>query len=977
MISAVAAYNTANTARSKTPIYVVKINQHPVMLMSAWTLSEASGQRADYTGRNDLTPNNSPTTSTGKVNSTCVHLTAASSQYLNRLVYESGNLILNDESFMVAAWAYLDSKGAVRYICSHWANDVATNQSWGLRYRNTTDRFEFFIGYTDGTSTVVAANTLGSPSTGTWYLVIGWFDRFANTINIQVNNGTVDSAATATTALQGSLTDFRVGAINVSGITDYWDGRIDDLSLWRRILTSAERTTLYNGGTGNLFTTITDPNPVTYATAPNSARDNIGSYLFEPGIIEYETAVDRGETGPISRCSFALKDTGNVISSLVATGLIGYKVRIYAGFYTIPFSSFVQIYGGRITEVQRGGSGRYYFTCRSFLTYAQDKLIFDDASTTLQVAVNSSDTTFTVADASSFPNAQSTPQVFRRMILIENNELCDYRGRTKLSSGLWNLTSVVRSGATGFPFPPLFGGPVSHAQNSVVRYLPRMGSHVTETNQASQSWMHPMRYLPDVLNNVGNAGLGDFVIPLDSSFSAAEIALGRALQMRYVFGDAVNGKSAIEQLCRDIGCYLVERADGRLGVKLIPLAPHLHAAWKLEESSGERVDVMHVNRSRNYNLTASGSPGSTTGKIGSAVQLTAASSQYLWRTYNGIQPGAEDFCAAAWVYLDSKGAARTICGQWDSATAADQAWVLWYDNGTDRFIFSIKDSAGTIVQLQATTFGSPSTGTWYLIIASWDGDSYVMSISVNNGTADTTAGVRPVPTNEEFRVGAMGNGGGTVNYWDGRIDELGLWFNHILTASESSWLYNSGNGRAIEDFPANFPSSSPSSVDTVDDSYAMDRPRWVRNGEQAFNHVIVHYDHIPVTDKYSSTFDYRNDALIAASGKDIPFEIFSKGIRSRFFVSSTFCWYDTAERFLMDLCERYIQRFGREAPFISSQIRYTKHLIESMNDVTATFDQVVDLTTGGRTLTNASVEISKWRLDFSTHQIEMEFAKLP
>ena len=79
----------------------------------------------------------------------------------------------------------------------------------------------------------------------------------------------------------------------------------------------------------------------------------------------------------------------------------------------------------------------------------------------------------------------------------------------------------------------------------------------------------------------------------------------------------------------------------------------------------------------------------------------------------------------------------------------------------------------------------------------------------------------------------------------------------------------------------------------------------------------------------------------------------------------------------MQLAERYIQRFGREAPFISAKTLYSKHLIESMNDATVTFDQVVDLSTGSRSLTSAAVEVSKMRQDFRDHTVEFEFAKYP
>jgi hypothetical protein len=69
----------------------------------------------------------------------------------------------------------------------------------------------------------VYANALGTPATGTWYFVVGWHVSANNTLNIQVNNGTVNSVAWSAEVLSGSA-DFAIGARRDT-LPLYFDGR--------------------------------------------------------------------------------------------------------------------------------------------------------------------------------------------------------------------------------------------------------------------------------------------------------------------------------------------------------------------------------------------------------------------------------------------------------------------------------------------------------------------------------------------------------------------------------------------------------------------------------------------------------------------------------------------------------------------------------------------------------------------------------
>ena len=111
-----------------------------------------------------------------------------------------------------------------------------------------------------------------------------------------------------------------------------------------------------------------------------------------------------------------------------------------------------------------------------------------------------------------------------------------------------------------------------------------------------------------------------------------------------------------------------------------------------------------------------------------------------------------------------------------------------------RFVFAIRNTADTtLTVVQASTFGAPSTGTWYFLVVQHDATNNQIGISVNNGTTDTTAttgGVRDGAA--PFRIGAFGN---ATSFFDGRIDAVMVW-KRLLTAAEKAYLYDSGNGRS-------------------------------------------------------------------------------------------------------------------------------------------------------------------------------------
>ncbi len=223
-------------------------------LIAYWKLEEVSGNRSDTVGTGcggsgcTLTDNNTVTYTTGKVGN-AGDFEANNSEFLEAT--DNASLSTGDIDFTISAWVQLESK-PVNPMLIVSKRDSGSVGEYRLQWQDTTNTFLFRILDSAGNSVgVVSSTSFGSPSLATWYHIVAWHDSVANTVNIKVNNGTTDSAAT-TGVPSDTAANFRIGA-HVTAETDFWDGLIDEVGFWKKVLTAQEITDLYNSGSANTF----------------------------------------------------------------------------------------------------------------------------------------------------------------------------------------------------------------------------------------------------------------------------------------------------------------------------------------------------------------------------------------------------------------------------------------------------------------------------------------------------------------------------------------------------------------------------------------------------------------------------------------------------------------------------------------------------------------------------------------------------
>lgn len=212
-------------------------------LLAYWPLDEASGNAIDAHAANDLTENGTGGvgSATGKVGN-CRDFENGDQDRFS--IAGTGDFSLGDEDFTFAGWMNFESLGANRTVLGKWLT-TGNQRSFGLLYLSASTVMRFQVSSTGSNTVTVDASTFGAPSTSTWYFVVCWHDSVNNQIGISVND-TANTAAHSA-GIFDSTADFELG--RATSLVAF-DGLLDEWGFWNRVLSSGERTALYNGGAG-------------------------------------------------------------------------------------------------------------------------------------------------------------------------------------------------------------------------------------------------------------------------------------------------------------------------------------------------------------------------------------------------------------------------------------------------------------------------------------------------------------------------------------------------------------------------------------------------------------------------------------------------------------------------------------------------------------------------------------------------------
>lgn len=208
-------------------------------LVSYWKFDESTGNAADAVGGNTLV-NTSATYGPGQINN------AVSPGELRITNGTQVGLSIGGD-LSISCWAKFNSFAATgRYMSL-----AMMNAAIGIRNTGTQQV---------PTVRSVASNNVGGStgiSTGVWYHIVFVYTSSGSTWVSYFN--TVSNAITGTNSGWNGSNDFVVGGnVNlVAGTVTQFDGAIDEMGFWSRVLTTTEIAQLYNSGIGVQYPFIT------------------------------------------------------------------------------------------------------------------------------------------------------------------------------------------------------------------------------------------------------------------------------------------------------------------------------------------------------------------------------------------------------------------------------------------------------------------------------------------------------------------------------------------------------------------------------------------------------------------------------------------------------------------------------------------------------------------------------------------------
>jgi hypothetical protein len=132
-----------------------------------------------------------------------------------------------------------------------------------LEYELTIDGGAPFTARTPRWACANAANTGGITNvsyatqltTGAWWFVVCTYDATNDLIGISVNGSALTTASHSGGAFDGAG-NFGLGR-SMGSVAYHYDGLIDEVGIWKRLLSATDITTLYNAGNGLAYTAFT------------------------------------------------------------------------------------------------------------------------------------------------------------------------------------------------------------------------------------------------------------------------------------------------------------------------------------------------------------------------------------------------------------------------------------------------------------------------------------------------------------------------------------------------------------------------------------------------------------------------------------------------------------------------------------------------------------------------------------------------
>lgn len=240
--------------------------------VSHWTCDELSGVRYDSSSNNnDLTDNNTVLYQTGLLGNAC-DFERSNSEYLS--ITDSVQTGLDFSSSMSASmWIKTESDVPSYEYRVLMAKDDTSNRSYSWQLWDSETPVgtinQLFQMYNSG-GTVNQFNYKWAPTTTVWYHIVMVYDATAQKTTFYNNGSVVGSETLTNSNIRDTTAKFTLGSYGTTA--GYFDGLMDEITVFDRALTAGEVTQLYNGGVP-LNYPLSDPPSSSSSTSSTTTVD--------------------------------------------------------------------------------------------------------------------------------------------------------------------------------------------------------------------------------------------------------------------------------------------------------------------------------------------------------------------------------------------------------------------------------------------------------------------------------------------------------------------------------------------------------------------------------------------------------------------------------------------------------------------------------------------------------------------------------
>ncbi len=708
-------------------------------LKSFWKLDESSGTLAgDAAGFNNMQATGS-TVASAKLNNGRTFATG--SNYLT--TSGTPNLQFTD-NISISLWFNRAGSGSSGYtaLVGRGADTTTKPGDIGIVVRDSDSHLLVFR---NGGSTSYDSGYVISNSA--WNHIVVTVDG-TGAINVYRNNGAPASTTGFTLSTPTSPLSFSIGR---------WFGldsnaTIDEVGVWNKVLTATEVSNLYNSGSAD-----------SYSGTAGSRFGNNGS-PFGTTITDGKFGKSRGFDGTDDEVNMGTP------SSLSITG-------------SLTVEAWVKTTGASTTTI----AGNWKQNTPASSGFA----LFAQSGSTIQASISTGVTSITRTSTRTIND-----NLWHHVAFVYDASGQTLKTYTDGQEDSGTLSGAVPASINSATVPFAIGSLQATASTARGLFFPGNIDEVRVYNSAQAASTLQQHYLEGItgINGASNVNVSTDTSMKYEGTGSQRMALGAPKVDSKTVGlwhlDETNSSSPIVD-ATSVRKFSTDSTGN--------LTNGLAAYWKMDESANDTCPKASYDLcdsvSKNDAYIGAGTISVTAGKLGNGRDFDGTAgwaSAYDNPFYDFTD--TEDLTISGWFNRDTFTTDDTIIAN-RAQSSATVGLIAYIDDADDKLYFKVSDGTDEYRLVSTSTF--TSTG-WNHFVAVWDEDSaanskiYINGVNDNATATGTIASVNALSTASELILGSENAAG---NYFDGKLDEMGLW-RRAISSSEVTDLYNSGNANA-------------------------------------------------------------------------------------------------------------------------------------------------------------------------------------